>query len=296
MLRHLRLAAPFLVLLVIAACSGDRPGDTTSNNNYTSLTGPSFDDKDKKGDLCGRVWIDTNCDGIQQEGEKGVKNVTVYLLDCDGNVLAMTTTDDGGNYCFLQIAAGDYKVRVELPDGYEFAPQDQGSDDMIDSDVDMNGMSDCATVEDAKSTDIDAGLCEREKKGDDGCTPGYWKTKPYDAVWGPTGYHWDESFNDVFGCDLFDDDVTLLDAMWQGGGGIYRLGRHGVAALLNAAHPDVDYPYSVAEVIDLVCDDGDASTLADANEAGCPIDAHGNVIGEKGDDDIRKDIFSERTR
>jgi hypothetical protein len=54
------------------------------------------------------------------------------------------------------------------------------------------------------------------------------------------------------------------------GGGINELARHGVAGLLSAAHPDVDYPYSVADVIAAVLA-GDAATLVEANELGCPL-------------------------
>ena len=51
-----------------------------------------------------------------------------------------------------------------------------------------------------------------------------------------------------------------------------------MAALLNAASPDVDFDFTTAEVIDLVQDafaSGDFETaknlLAAANEAGCPL-------------------------
>jgi hypothetical protein len=55
------------------------------------------------------------------------------------------------------------------------------------------------------------------------------------------------------------------------GGGVERLARHGTAALLNAAHPDVDDSLSVAQVIALV-QAGDADRLADFNELVCPLD------------------------
>ena len=56
------------------------------------------------------------------------------------------------------------------------------------------------------------------------------------------------------------------------------LARHGVAALLNASNPDVDFAFTTAEVIALVHDaivSGDFETahqlLAAANEQGCPL-------------------------
>jgi hypothetical protein len=76
-----------------------------------------------------------------------------------------------------------------------------------------------------------------------------------------------------------------------GGGGLNALSRHAVAALLNAAHPDIDTDPAVdteAEVIALwqaAFDSGNATTIentknifATSNEAGCSVDAHGNII------------------
>jgi hypothetical protein len=104
--------------------------------------------------------------------------------------------------------------------------------------------------------------------GADGCTPGYWKN--HLSSWAPTGFDPSDIFDTVFGTSYFSSTYTLDDAINQGGGGVNRLVRHGTAALLSAAHPDVDYPYSVAQVIEWV-QDGIADPLAQANELGCPI-------------------------
>jgi hypothetical protein len=87
----------------------------------------------------------------------------------------------------------------------------------------------------------------------------------------PTAYSPQDDFDTVFGTDYFDPDISLLEATWLKGGGVNELARHGAAALLSAAHPDVDYPASVAEVIALV-QAGDAGTLVLYNELGCPLD------------------------
>lgn len=102
----------------------------------------------------------------------------------------------------------------------------------------------------------------------EGCTPGYWKN--HLGAWPPTGYSPSDDFDTTFGVDFFLMNKTLLEALNAGGGGVYRLGRHGTAALLNAAHPDVNYAYSVAEVIALV-QAGDADALEMANESFCPL-------------------------
>jgi hypothetical protein len=83
-----------------------------------------------------------------------------------------------------------------------------------------------------------------------GCTPGYWRNHYED--WASTGYSPSDDFDTVFGVDYFSPDISLAEAIWLGGGGVRKLARHGTAALLNAAHPSVDYPLTVAEVIALV--------------------------------------------
>ena len=82
------------------------------------------------------------------------------------------------------------------------------------------------------------------------------------------------------------DNNTLLQALsFQGGnnptGAARNLLRAGVAALLNSAHPDVEYPRSTADVISAVnaaLASGDRATMLalasqlDAdNNLGCPL-------------------------
>jgi len=86
-------------------------------------------------------------------------------------------------------------------------------------------------------------------------------------------------FDSVFGRNQFSPNITLLDALHQGGGDQDALARHATAALLNSTS-DMDFEYNSAQVIGLYQDaiDGivDVETaknqLADANETGCPFD------------------------
>lgn len=105
-----------------------------------------------------------------------------------------------------------------------------------------------------------------------GCTPGYWRN--HYASWEPTGFSTEDVFNTIFSVNYFEPDFTLGDAIWQGGGHFERAARHGAAALLNASHPDVEYPYSVAQVIAFVQagDENSINFLETANELGCSID------------------------
>ena len=118
-----------------------------------------------------------------------------------------------------------------------------------------------------------------------GCTPGFWRNwtgddrspGPQPNAW-PYPYTTDTPFDDVFGPDPYGGD--LYDVVTARGGGVSALGRHTVAALLNAAHPFVSYPLTEAEVIDMFdnVDRTSRSAVNDLkdtfeayNEAGCPL-------------------------
>jgi hypothetical protein len=113
------------------------------------------------------------------------------------------------------------------------------------------------------------------------------------VAWPPTGYSPSQSLNSVFTISGPLAKSTFLEALWFGGGtdlaGAQRiLMRAAVAGLLNSAHPDIAYPKSSQQVIDLVnaaiaSNNRDAilaaaGTLDTLNNLGCTIDAHGNVI------------------
>jgi hypothetical protein len=120
------------------------------------------------------------------------------------------------------------------------------------------------------------------REGGEGCTPGYWKNhtglKEQTNQWPPTGYGQGDPYDGTFGV-MSSFHGTLLEALNRGGGGEKALGRHAVAALLNAAHAGVSSDLTVAEVIAVVqgayAPGGDFETaknqLAAFNEQGCPI-------------------------
>ncbi|RLC14201.1 MAG: hypothetical protein DRI57_14825, partial [Deltaproteobacteria bacterium] len=82
-----------------------------------------------------RVWYDSDQNGIQDSEEPGIAGVRVFLTDLNtGMVTDEVITDGQGLYRFRGLIPGDYQVRYELPAGYEFTPQNQGTDDASDSD------------------------------------------------------------------------------------------------------------------------------------------------------------------
>jgi hypothetical protein len=123
--------------------------------------------------------------------------------------------------------------------------------------------------------------------GQEGCTPGFWKQPQHLDAW--VGYSPDQTLESVFDVpDAFGlDDVTLLAALSFEGGPTTAdaaevLLRQAVAALLNAASPDVDYPLTEAEIVAQVnaaLASGDRATilalaeeLDTFNNLFCPLD------------------------
>ncbi len=120
--------------------------------------------------------------------------------------------------------------------------------------------------------------------GIEGCTPGYWKQPQHFDSWPETYDGMDITpetlYADVFGVDT--GDLTLLEALEaRGNRNGEALLRHSVAAFLNAANADVDYPLSAADVISqtkAAWESGDLTVVNDLkndldeyNNLGCPL-------------------------
>ncbi len=93
------------------------------------------------------VWLDANQDGIQAGDEYGISGVTVGLYDDNNNLIETTTTDDHGGYGFTNLPPGDYYVVVTPPAGYTIVPQDRGTDDTADSDINGSGQTTTTTLD-----------------------------------------------------------------------------------------------------------------------------------------------------
>ena len=88
------------------------------------------------------VWNDANQNGLQDDGESGVSNVTVMLadeqgasvVDADGQPVEPVKTDANGNYLFANLLAGRYRVTFDVPTGYAPTISEVGEDAWLDSD------------------------------------------------------------------------------------------------------------------------------------------------------------------
>jgi len=116
------------------------------------------------------VWLDQNADGQQNDVERGFAGVTVRLLSADLAPLAETVTSPDGQYEFAGLDAATYVVEFVVPDGHEPTAVDRGTDDALDSDIDILDMLEIADTDEvvirtlvsvdgaAKDVDLDAGL------------------------------------------------------------------------------------------------------------------------------------------
>jgi hypothetical protein len=144
------------------------------------------------------------------------------------------------------------------------------------------------------SGEVNVKESEPPPEDEEGCSPGFWKN--HTDTW-PQGYSADDQVRNFLGEDA-PSDLTLLEALELGGGELNALLRHVVAALLNSAHADIDYPYDDDAIIALfqeAVDGGDIEgakgLLEEANEAGCPLpdvededgEGNGDEDGEGGD-------------
>lgn len=55
------------------------------------------------GAIAEKLWVDTDGDGLpnNEPDEPALANVKIELLDSQGNVVASTITDSGGNYKYV---------------------------------------------------------------------------------------------------------------------------------------------------------------------------------------------------
>jgi len=98
--------------------------------------------------------------GIQDEGENGVQDVKVTLYSANGAELKTTQTNASGEYHFTNVPKGNYTIGFsDLPAGYVFTENNQGTNIELDSNVNMNGRTAIIVVNGvANIGSIDAGI------------------------------------------------------------------------------------------------------------------------------------------
>ena len=85
-----------------------KQGQSGTEYNFGELLGAS---------LAGRIHVDVDGDCVLDPDESPLAGVTVRLHDEEGNEVARTTSDGGGQYQFANLAPGTYTVVEEQPEG-----------------------------------------------------------------------------------------------------------------------------------------------------------------------------------
>ncbi|MEZ4987192.1 MAG: SdrD B-like domain-containing protein [Saprospiraceae bacterium] len=144
-------------------------GTVTANADMTyeitdvATTGCSYIDRIfGQGVIGNYTWIDADADGVQDVGEQPLAGVVVQLTGFDletGPISLTTTTNEDGLYLFTDLNQGIYQVTFTAPEGYLFAPQDQGNN-ALDSDANPStGVTASVVLSSAfADLDIDAGF------------------------------------------------------------------------------------------------------------------------------------------
>ncbi|MEM1227726.1 MAG: SdrD B-like domain-containing protein [Planctomycetota bacterium] len=103
------------------------PGESLTQYDFCEIPPSSIE---------GLVWNDSQRNNRVDEGEPGLPNVVIELVQ-DNIVIATTQTNSDGRYVFDELRPGQYEIRESQPNGYFHGGQIVGSvgGDVISTDV-----------------------------------------------------------------------------------------------------------------------------------------------------------------
>ena len=90
----------------------------------------------------GKVWEDSNENGIKDEEEIAISNIEMILTDelgnqvedVNGNIISSIRTDENGYYKFENLPMGTYYVKINIPNNeYELTEKEVGTNSEINS-------------------------------------------------------------------------------------------------------------------------------------------------------------------
>ena len=161
----------------------DSDVDTTTgqSDTFTLTVGQSDTSLDAgvyaKATVSGRVFEDTDGDGIRDSGEGDLTAAaTVQLFNVGADGIAGTGDDaqyganlpTTGTYSIVNVPLGNYYLHFTPPAGLSFTPMNRGGDDTVDSDVNPDtGRTNVLLLRSGTSkTSVDAGMAEQMAIGD----------------------------------------------------------------------------------------------------------------------------------
>jgi hypothetical protein len=161
-LKHARAAALAAALLPLASVA----------------VSPASAQMCSSGGVAGRVWQDSNKNGIQDAGEAGVPGAVVSITSSELSEPVVIPTNEFGVY-ELWLPPGAYQIAVQIPPGTQPSPANM-TDDNLDSDgvADGFGNSVAAVNAGGASCGADFGFWVPPVAQPGTGTPGYWKNHP----------------------------------------------------------------------------------------------------------------------
>ena len=99
---------------------GNKPDDVYTfksylqyqNSDYKSFKDINLEVISKK--ITGVVWEDFNVDGIMDDSEKKISNVTLNLYNSSNEIIQTTSPDENGKYTFSGVLTGDYYIVADF--------------------------------------------------------------------------------------------------------------------------------------------------------------------------------------
>ncbi len=163
---------------IIQAKESDGEGQESVNqggntNNPTANQG----DITKTYKITGTAWLDSNANGMRDDGEKRMENVTAMVVDSTSGVIkGTTTTNSNGEYTFAGLQNGSYLVLFKYDTVLYTTTtyRKEGVESSINSDAvatkieqdgkkENGGVTDTIEIRGANVSNIDLGLVEAEQ-------------------------------------------------------------------------------------------------------------------------------------
>ncbi len=165
-------------------------------------------------DICGKVWFDSNYDGINDDDESPLSMIKVELRSESGVLIRETSTDADGHYCFDEVLPSNYIIAFETVDSMIFSPANVGVDSLSSSVVDAEGNTALITAESGKVIQhINAGYANKVSIGDY-----VWNDKNANGLQ-------DDDEPGIAGVDivLYDSSGNLMQAVTSNSFGYYEI-------------------------------------------------------------------------
>ena len=110
------------------------------------------------GFIGGKVFVDVNGDGIQNDAPEDVSGITIHLIEAATQTIwESVTTPSNGQFAFI-VRYGNYQLSAQYPDQYSPSPVNQGSEE-LDSDIfPESGQSATIHLPDENSSTFNLGI------------------------------------------------------------------------------------------------------------------------------------------